>query len=48
MRTKNNVLGTVNFDEKAVEMNEELAKLNIEKNRLRDELELLKKEKQRK
>ena len=44
MRTKNNVLGTVNFDEKAVEMNEELAKLNIEKNRLRDELELLKKE----
>ncbi|MFA6781757.1 MAG: DUF881 domain-containing protein [Sedimentibacter sp.] len=44
MRTKNNVLGTVNFDEKAVEMNEELAKLNIEKNRLRDELESLKKE----
>jgi uncharacterized protein YlxW (UPF0749 family) len=44
MRTKSNVLGTVNSDEKTVELNEELAKLNLEKNRLRDELELLKKE----
>lgn len=44
IRTKDNVLGDVNFHDKTVEMNEELAKLNIEKNRLRDELESLKEE----
>lgn len=41
-RTKNNVLGDINLDEKTVELNEELAQLNLEKTRLRDELELLK------
>ena len=44
MRTANNVLGDVNPDEKAVQLNDELARLTLEKNKLRDELELLKEE----
>ncbi|NLK63889.1 MAG: DUF881 domain-containing protein [Tissierellia bacterium] len=42
VRTKSNVLGNISFGDKTAEMNEELAKLNLEKNRLRDELESLK------
>lgn len=44
MRTASNVLGTVNPNEKTLELNDELARLNLEKNRLRDELESLKEE----
>ena len=44
MRTANNVLGDVNTDEKTVQLNDELARLTLEKNKLRDELELLKEE----
>jgi uncharacterized protein YlxW (UPF0749 family) len=44
MRTANNVLGDVNPDEKTVQLNDELARLTLEKNKLRDELELLKEE----
>ena len=44
MRTANNVLGDVNSDEKTVQLNDELARLTLEKNKLRDELELLKEE----
>ena len=44
MRTANNVLGTVNPNEKNLELNDELTRLNLEKNRLREELEALKEE----
>lgn len=44
MRTASNVLGDVNPNEKTVELNDELARLTLEKNRLRDELEALKDE----
>ena len=44
IRTTDNVLGDVNSDEKTVQLNDELAKLTLEKNRLRDELESLKEE----
>lgn len=44
MRTASNVLGDVNPDEKTDQLNDELARLTIEKNRLRDELESLKDE----
>ena len=44
IKTADNVLGDVNSDEKTVQLNDELAKLTLEKNRLRDELESLKEE----
>ena len=44
MRTASNVLGTVNPNEKTHELNDELARLTLEKNKLRDELESLKEE----
>lgn len=44
IRTTDNVLGDVNSNEKTVQLNDELAKLTLEKNRLRDELESLKEE----
>jgi len=44
MRTAGNVLGDVNPDEKTVQLNDEMIRLNLEKNKLRDELELLKEE----
>lgn len=44
MRTAFHVLGDVNPDEKTVELNDELAMLTLEKNKLRDELESLKAE----
>ena len=42
MRTKTGILGMVNLEEKSLELNEKLAQLNLEKTRLRDELEALK------
>lgn len=42
IRTAGNVLGNINAVEKTVQLNDELTKLNIEKNKLREELELLK------
>jgi uncharacterized protein YlxW (UPF0749 family) len=42
IKTADNVLGDVNSDEKTVQLNDELAKLTLEKNKLRDELESLK------
>jgi uncharacterized protein YlxW (UPF0749 family) len=44
IKTTDNFLGDVNSDEKTVQLNDELAKLTLEKNRLRDELESLKEE----
>jgi uncharacterized protein YlxW (UPF0749 family) len=44
MRTANNVLGDVNPDERTVQLNDELIRLTLEKNKLRDELETLKEE----
>lgn len=44
IRTANNVLGDVKPNEKTVELNDELARLTLEKNKLRDELESLKEE----
>lgn len=42
VRTADNVLGSMNLNEKTIQLNDELAKLTLEKNKLRDELEFLK------
>ena len=44
VRTRTAILGIIDFDEKTLELSEELAKLNLEKNRIKDELEALKEE----
>lgn len=44
LRTANNVLGDVNLDRNIAQLNEELTRLTVEKNSLKEELELLKEE----
>lgn len=44
IRTASNVLGGLTLDERSVQLNDELAQLTLEKNKLRDELETLKSE----
>ena len=44
IRTAGNILGSIDAVEKTGQLNEELTRLNIEKNKLREELEALKEE----